>query len=246
MVCNSALPQAPTTYFKAGTVWKCSYSTYKSSGEESTCTKYESRAFEDENGDLILELQNYLNGTFTQYYMKEDEEYEGRIYIRDLDSTEEDWYLFYDFSYDNSTPQKIAVMLPFWPLGSYVRNFKCYDWFFFPSYEGLQDCKVFRVRTYQDEECSVPYGYSSQTWLNGIGSVQGPESNFSNGEFGGILNEVYSNGQLVYRRIGYDPADVNEIDISEKSGKQYDLQGLPVNTPQKGLVVRNGRLVLVK
>ena len=61
-----------------------------------------------------------------------------------------------------------------------------------------------------------------------------------------VLSEVESSASRIVMSFGGDNmTGITNID-KENDGRYYNLQGMPVETPVRGMYIRNGKVVIVK
>lgn len=101
---------------------------------------------------------------------------------------------------------------------------------------------MFFLKTYNQENGAQ---YSSAIWYDGIGSTQGPLTNFETGQDGILMNLVkVTNGDEVL--FDYDKqTGIQSLIDNESSTDAYRIDGTKDNG-QPGIVISNGKKLIRK
>lgn len=82
------------------------------------------------------------------------------------------------------------------------------------------------------------YGY----WINGMGSFHGPLMNcmFDNDGFYSWLNKIEYDGIIIYNNT---ITGVNSVIENSTKGQCFSVGGFPIPEPEKGIFIRDGKIV---
>lgn len=157
-------------------------------------------------------------------------------------------FLLYDFSL---APGDVVVTMPYsggpgFPYVGYF-NFYCDETEVINSY-GM-DFKSLAINVEKNRENLI---YSKVRWIKGIGSEHGLLRNYkerSDPDRGYRIFKVYHNGELVYSVPDPYSLSVDRVigdECLRGDGRIYDLSGREVREGSKGILVRNGKKIIVR